>query len=63
MNLITATADDANKVITIEIDATTTEDLTWDKGSWEVEVESSSGVVESVISPSPVTVGDEVVTP
>ena len=63
LNLITATADDANKVITIEIDATTTEDLTWDKGSWEVEVESSSGVVESVISPSPVTVGDEVVTP
>lgn len=63
MNLITATADDANKAITIEIDATTTEDLTWDKGVWEVEVESSTGVVESVIAPSPVTVGDEVVTP
>ena len=63
LNLITATADDANKVITIEISAATAEDLTWDKGSWEVEVESSSGVVESVISPSPVTVGDEVVTP
>lgn len=63
LNLITATADDANKAITIEISSTTTEDLTWDKGVWEVEVESSTGVVESVIAPSPVTVGDEVVTP
>lgn len=63
LNLITATADDANKAITIEVGATTNEDLTWDKGVWEVEVESSTGVVESVIAPSPVTVGDEVVTP
>lgn len=63
LNLIVATADDTNKVITIEIPATVTEDLTWEKGVWEVEIESSTGVVESVIAPSPVTVGDEVVTP
>ena len=63
-NLITATADDANKAITIEIAATTTEDLTWDKGVWEVEVEDSlTGKVDSIIAPSPVVVGDEVVTP
>lgn len=63
LNLITATADDTNKAITIEIPASATEDLTWDKGVWEVEVEFGTGVVESVIAPSPVVVGDEVITP
>lgn len=64
LNLITATADDATKTITVEIDATTTEALTWAKGVWEVEAEDSvTGVVESIIAPSPVLVGDEVVTP
>ena len=63
MNLITATADDVTKTITIEIAATTTEDLTWDKGVWEVEAQGATGKVESIISPSPVVVGDEVVTP
>ena len=63
LNLVTATADDANKTITVEIAATTAEDLTWAKGVWEVEAESSTGKVDSIIAPSPVTVGDEVVTP
>jgi hypothetical protein len=64
LNLITATADDALKAITIEIEATTTEAITWDKGVWEVEAEDSvTGVVDSIIAPSPVVVGDEVVTP
>ena len=63
LNLITATADDANKAITIEITAGTTEDLTWDKGVLEVEAQASGGKVDSIIAPSPVTVGDEVVTP
>lgn len=64
LNLIVATADDALKAITIEVEATTTEALTWDKGVWEVEAEDSvTGVVDPVIAPSPVTVGDEVVTP
>ena len=64
LNLIVADADDALKAITIEIAATTTEDLTWDTGVWEVEAEYSvTGKVESIIAPSPVTVGDEVVTP
>lgn len=64
LNLITATADDALKAITIEIAATTTEDLTWDKGVWEVEGENLLGKVESIVAPnSPVFVTDEVVTP
>lgn len=64
LDLITATADDGVKTITIEIEATTAEDLIWDKGVWEVEAEDSvTGVVESIIAPSPVLVGDEVVTP
>ena len=63
LNLITATADDANKAITVTIPASVSEDLAWDKGVWEVEAEFASGVVESVIAPSPVVVGDEVVTP
>ncbi len=63
LNLITAVADNATKSITIEILATDTEGITWNKGVWEVEGESSTGKVESIIAPSPVTVGDEVVTP
>lgn len=64
LNLITATADDATKTITISIVPTTTEALTWDKGVWEVEAEDSViGSVDSVIALSPVLVGDEVVTP
>jgi len=64
LNLIVADADDALKTITVEIAATVTEDLTWDKGVWEVESENSvTGVVRSIIAPSPVIVGDEVVTP
>jgi hypothetical protein len=64
LNLITATADDVAKAITIESAATTTEDLTWDKGVWEVEAEDSvTTAVESVIAVSPVIVSDEVVTP
>jgi hypothetical protein len=63
LNLIVADADDALKTITVEIAATVTEDLTWDKGVWEVESENSvTGVVRSIIAPSPVIVGDEVVT-
>jgi hypothetical protein len=64
LDLIVATADDALKAITVEIAATTAEDLTWDTGVWEVEAEDSvTGVVESIIAPSQVLVGDEVVTP
>jgi len=64
LDLIVATADDALKAITVEIAATTTEDLTWDTGVWEVEAEDSvTAQVDSIIAPSPVTVGDEVVTP
>lgn len=64
LNLIVAEANDSLKAITVEIAATTTEDLTWDTGVWEVEAEDSvTGKVESIIAPSPVTVGDEVVTP
>lgn len=64
LNLIVAEANDSLKVITVEIAATTTEDLTWATGVWEVEAEDSvTGKVESIITPSPVTVGDEVVTP
>jgi hypothetical protein len=63
LNLITATADDATKTITVEISAGTTEALTWDKGVWEVEAENSVGVVEPVIAVSPVVVSDEVITP
>jgi hypothetical protein len=64
LNLITATADDAAKTITIEIAATATEDLTWDKGVWEAEAEDSvTGAVESIIAVSSATVSDEVVTP
>jgi hypothetical protein len=63
LNLITAVADNATKTITIEIPASVTEDLAWSKGIWEVEGESSTGKVDSIIAPSPVTVGDEVVTP
>lgn len=62
LNLITATADDAAKKITIEIPATATEAITWDKGVWEVETQGATGKVESIIAPSPVLVGDEVVT-
>jgi hypothetical protein len=64
LDLIVATADDALKAITVEIAATTTEDLTWDTGVWEVEAEDSvTAKVDSIIAPSLVTVGDEVVTP
>ena len=64
LNLIMATADDALKAIAVEIAATTTEVLTWDTGVWEVEAEDSvTAKVEPIIAPSPVTVGDEVVTP
>jgi hypothetical protein len=63
LNLITVTADNATKSIWIEIDAAVTEALTWDKGVWEVEGESTAGVVEPIVYVSPVTVGDEVVTP
>lgn len=63
LNLITAVADNATKIIQIGIAASTTEDLVWDKAVWEVEAESSTGVVDPIISPSPVVVGDEVVTP
>ena len=63
LDLITAVADNATKTITIEIPATATEALTWSKGTWEVEGENSTGKVDSIIAPSPVTVGDEVVTP
>ena len=66
LNLITAVADNATKSIAIEIDCaneTLNETLTWNKGAWEVEGESSTGTVESIIAPSPVTVGDEVITP
>ncbi len=63
LNMITAVADNATKSITIEIPATDTEDITWSKGVWEVEGENVAGTVESIIAPSPVTVGDEVITP
>jgi len=63
LNLITATADDGIKAITIEIAATTTEDITWNKGVWECEAQSVGGVVEPIIAVSPVIVSDEVVTP
>ena len=63
LNLITAVANNATKTITIEIPAAVTEDLAWSKGVWEVEGESSTGKVDSIIAPSPVTVSDEVVTP
>lgn len=64
LNLITAVADNATKTITVEIGATTTEALTWAKGVWEVEAEDSvTGVVDSIIAPSSVLVGDEVITP
>lgn len=63
LNVITAVADNATKSITIEIPALDAEGITWSKGVWEVEGESSTGRVESIIAPSPVTVGDEVVTP
>ena len=62
-NLISATVDDTNKSITVEISASVTQALSWGKGVWEVEVESSAGKVDSLIAPSPVVVGDEVVTP
>ncbi len=62
LDLISATADNATKTITVAIAATTTENLTWSKGVWEVEGESLSGNVDSIIEPSPVTVGDEVIT-
>ncbi len=64
LDLIVATADDALKAITVEIAATTAEALTWGTGVWEVEAEDSvTAKVDSIIAPSPVTVGDEVVTP
>ena len=61
LDLITATVDDATKTILIEVDEATTEALLWSKGVWEVEVEVG-GNVFSLIPPSPVTVGAEVVT-
>ena len=61
LNLITVTVDDATKTILIEVDEATTEALLWSKGVWEVEVEVG-GSVFSLIPPSPVTVGVEVVT-
>ena len=63
VNLITATADNATKSIIIEIPASATEDLTWDKGVWECEAENAVGKVEGLVAPSPVIVADEIVTP
>jgi hypothetical protein len=63
VNLITASADNATKQINIGLPATASEALTWDKGVWEVEAENATNKVESIIAPSPVVVGDEVVTP
>lgn len=62
LNLITATADNATKTITIEISDETTAALTWSNGVWEVEGESPAGKVEPIVLISPVTVGDEVAT-
>lgn len=61
-NLITATADDATKTITIEISAAATAALTWSKGVWEVEIETAAGKVFSLVEVSLVVVSDEVVT-
>lgn len=63
LNVVEAIADNATKTIQITTPATDTEALAWDKGVWEVEAESSTGVVESIIAPSLALVGDEVVTP
>ena len=64
LNLLEVTADNVAKTITVEIPATVTEDLLWKKGVWELEAESSTGYVESLVDPtSPVSVSDEVVTP
>lgn len=63
LDLVTAVADNATKSITIEVSAATTEALDWNRGVWEVEGASLAGRVEPIITPSQVTVGDEVVTP
>ena len=62
LNLMTATVDDTAKAITLTIQATATEGLTWKKGSIEVEMASPTGIVDQLISPTQVVVEDEIAT-
>lgn len=64
LNLIVAEADDAQKAITVVVSDLATQDITWDKGVWEVEAYDTAALTtEPVVAVSPVIVADEVVTP
>ena len=61
LDLITATIDNVAKTITITIPASATEDLTWKKGVFDVEMHSAGGVVTEVLAGT-ITVVKEVTT-
>lgn len=62
LNLLTATKDNATKQVIVTIPADVAAAITWKKAVWEVEMRASAADVKSLIAPSDVTVGDEVVT-
>ena len=61
LDLLTVSIDNSTKTITMTIPASATEDITWKKGVYDLEMVSGSGVVTELISGS-VTVTREVTT-
>lgn len=60
-DIITVTLDNVDKTITIEISAADTEQITWKKGVYDLELESGTGVVTALLTGA-VSVVQEVTT-
>lgn len=60
-NVLTIAIDNTAKTITLSIAATATDDFTWSKGVYDLEMVSGSGVVTTILS-GKVTVAKEVTT-
>ncbi|MFA7290895.1 MAG: hypothetical protein WC023_01480 [Rhodocyclaceae bacterium] len=61
LDILTITIDDAAKTITLGVAATATDDLTWTKGVYDLEMVSATGVVTALLS-GKVSVSKEVTT-
>lgn len=61
LNILSIAIDNAGKTITLSIAATATDDITWTKGVYDIEMVSAGGVVTTILS-GKVTVTKEVTT-
>lgn len=61
LNILSIAIDNAGKTITLSIAATATDDITWTKGVYDLEMVSGTGVVTTILS-GKVSVTKEVTT-